>query len=110
MLKNSLSLPKLLYFVRTSTCFNHPALLQKYDKTVSDGLSKVCNVNFDGISSTQLALPAEMAGMGFPTFVADHGCVSSIRAWAPSGRSWVVGRLVKSGYCQYFILCCWLIK
>ena len=75
MLKNSLSLPKLLYFVRTSTCFNHPALLQKYDKTVCDALSKVCNVNFDGISSTQLALPAEMAGMGFPTFVADHGCV-----------------------------------
>ena len=29
-----------------------------------DGLSKVCNVNFDDISSTQLALPAEMGGLG----------------------------------------------
>ena len=57
MLKNCFSLPKLLYFLRTSTCFNHPALLEKYDKTVRDGLSKVCNVNFDDISSTQLALP-----------------------------------------------------
>ena len=47
MLKNCFSLPKLLYFLRTSTCFIHPALLGKYYKTVRDGLSKVCNVNFD---------------------------------------------------------------
>ena len=60
MLKNRFSLPKLLYFLRTSTCFDHPALLEKYDKTVRDGLSKVCNVNFDNISNTQLALLAEM--------------------------------------------------
>ena len=52
MLKNGFSLPKLLYFLRTSTCFDHPALLEKYDKTVRDGLSKVCNVNFDNISNT----------------------------------------------------------
>ena len=64
MLKNCFSLPRLLYFLRTSTCFNHPALLEKYDKTVGDGLSKVCNVNFDDVSSTQLALPAEMGGLG----------------------------------------------
>ena len=56
MLKNCFSLPKLFYFLRTSTCLNHPALLEKQDKTVRDGLSKVCNVNFDDISSTQLAL------------------------------------------------------
>ena len=38
--------------------------MEKYDKTVRDGLSKVCNVNFDDISSTQLALPAEMGCLG----------------------------------------------
>ena len=64
MLKNYFSLTRLLYFLRTSTFFNHPALLEKYDKTVRDGLSKVCNVNFDNISSTQLALPAEMGALG----------------------------------------------
>ena len=60
------------------SCFNHPALLEIYDKTVGDGLSKVCNVNFDVISSTQLALPTEMGGLGvlsasllaLPTFLA----------------------------------------
>ena len=78
MLKNCFSLPKLLYFLRTSTCFHHPALLEKYEKTVSDGLSKVCNMNFDDTSSTQLALLAEMGGLGvssasllaFPAFLA----------------------------------------
>ena len=64
MLKNCFGLPKLLYFLRTSTCFIHPALLKKYDKTVRDGLSKVCNVNFDDILSTRLALPAGMGGLG----------------------------------------------
>ena len=64
MLKNCFSLSKLLYFLRTSTCFNNPALLENYDKTVRDGLSKVSNVNFHIISSTQLALPAEMGGLG----------------------------------------------
>ena len=62
--ENCFSLPKLLYFLRTSTCFNHPALLEKYGKTVRDGPSKVSNVNLDDISSTQLALPAEMDGLG----------------------------------------------
>ena len=65
MLENCFSLLKLLYFLGTSTCFNHPAFLEKYDKTVRDRLSKVCNVNFDDISSLQLALPAEMGGLGF---------------------------------------------
>ena len=64
MLKNCFSLPKLLYFLRTSTCFNHPVFSEKYDKTVREVFSKVCNVNFDKISSIQLALPAEMGGLG----------------------------------------------
>ena len=64
ILKNCFRLPVLLYFLRTSKSFNHPLFSEKYDKTVLDGLSKVCNVNFDDISSTQLALPAEMGGLG----------------------------------------------
>ena len=63
MLKNCFSLPKLLYFLRTSTCFNHPALLEKYDKIVRAGISKACNVNSDDILSIELALPAELGGL-----------------------------------------------
>ena len=64
MLKNCFSLPKLLYFLRATTSFIHPALLKKDDKTVRNGLSKVCNVNFGNFSSTHLALPAQMGGLG----------------------------------------------
>ena len=64
LFKNWFSLSKLFYFLRTSSCFNHAVRLEKYDKTVCDGLSKVCKVIFDDISSTQLALPAEMV-LGF---------------------------------------------
>ena len=67
MLKNCFSLPKLLYFLRTSTCFNHPALLEKNGKTVRDGLSKLCNVNVDDIPSTLLALPTNMGGLRVST-------------------------------------------
>ena len=61
-MKNCFSLPNLLFFLRTRTRFNCPARLEKYDKTI--GLSRVCNVIFDDISRTQLALPAEMGGLG----------------------------------------------
>ena len=47
LLKNSFSLLKLLHFLKTSTSFIHPALLEKYDKTVGDRIPKVCNVNLD---------------------------------------------------------------
>ena len=36
MMKKCFSLPKVLFFLRTSTCFNHPALLEKNDKIVRD--------------------------------------------------------------------------
>ena len=64
MLKTCFSLPKLVYFLRTSTCFNHPALSKKYDETVRDGLFKVCNVNVIVILSTLSALPAKTGGLG----------------------------------------------
>ena len=40
MLKNCFSLPKLFYFLRTSTCFNHPALLGKMTKPNAMGFPK----------------------------------------------------------------------
>ena len=55
------SLPKLLYFLTTSTRFDHPALSKEYDQSVRDGLLKVCNVNFDDIFSTQVLV--EMGGL-----------------------------------------------
>ena len=107
MLKNCFSLPKLLHFLRTSTCFNHPALLAnyEYDKTVRDGISKVCNVNFDDISGTQLALAAEMGGLGvssasilaLPGFLASTFGASDLRRFLGNIRMFRLQKRLRSG-------------
>ena len=50
-LKKCFALPKLLYFLNTNSCFNHPALWEKYFETERDERSKVCKANFDDISN-----------------------------------------------------------
>ena len=44
--KNSIGIPKLLYRLRTSNCYNHPLLLQ-FDTILKSGLSTILNVDFD---------------------------------------------------------------
>ena len=64
LLKNCFSLPKLLYFLRTSPCFEEVDLLQQYDSIIRKSLSKICNVNFDESSYTQAILPVSKGGIG----------------------------------------------
>ena len=47
LLKNCFKLPKLLYFLRTSPCFEELDLLQQYDSIIRKSLSKICNVNIN---------------------------------------------------------------
>ena len=55
LLKNSISIPKLLYHLRTSNCYNHPLLLQ-FDTIVKSGLSTILNVFFDETQWIQATL------------------------------------------------------
>ena len=64
MLKNCFSLPKLLYFLRTSPCFEEMDLLNLYDSIVRKSLSKICKVNFSENSFTQAILPVSRGGIG----------------------------------------------
>ena len=64
LLKNCFSLPKLLYFLRTSPCFEELVLLQQYDSIIRNSLSKICNVNFNESSYTQAILPVSKGGIG----------------------------------------------
>ena len=64
LLKNCFSLPKLLYFLRTSPCFEEVDLLQQYDSIIRKSLSKICNLNFDESSYTQAILPVSKGGIG----------------------------------------------
>ena len=64
LLKNCFSLPKLLYFLRTSPCFEELDLLLQYDSSIRKSLSKICNVNFNESSYTQAILPVSKGGIG----------------------------------------------
>ena len=64
LLKNCFSLPKLLFFLRTSPCFEELDLLQQSDSIIRKSLSKTCNVKFNGSSYTQAILPVSKGGVG----------------------------------------------
>ena len=64
LLKNCFSLPKLLYFLRTSPCFEELDLLQQYDSIIRKSFSKICNVIFNESSYTQAILLVSKGGIG----------------------------------------------
>ena len=55
LLKNSISMPRLLYTLRTSDCHDHP-LLTRFDTMLREGLSLILNVNFDDTKWLQASL------------------------------------------------------
>ena len=63
LLRSSISIPKLLYLLRTSNCFNHPQLL-KFDAALKDGLTTILNVDLDETQWIQATLPVRNGGLG----------------------------------------------
>jgi len=63
LLKNSLSMPKLLYLLRTADCSNNP-LLTMFDISLRSGLSNILNVDLSDIQWLQASLPVRHGGLG----------------------------------------------
>jgi len=63
LLKNSLSMPKLLYLLRTADCFDNP-LLTTFDNSLRSGLSSILNVDLSDIQWLQASLPVRHGGLG----------------------------------------------
>ena len=63
LLKNSIAMPKLLYILRTSPCFDNP-LLASFDDALRRGLSLVLNVELTDKQWSQATLPVQMGGLG----------------------------------------------
>ena len=63
LLKNSLSMPKLLYLLRTSECSGN-VLLSKFDDTLRTGLCKLLNVELGDDQWLQASLPLRNGGLG----------------------------------------------
>ena len=63
LLKNSINIPKLLYLLRTSNCYNHTLKLQ-FDTILKSSLSTILNVDFDETQWIQENLPVNDGGLG----------------------------------------------
>ena len=70
LLRNSFSIPKLLYILRTSPCFLSSDLLA-YDAVLKSIVSNVTNIRFgdDDPAWTQATLPVRYGGLGFRSAV-----------------------------------------
>ena len=64
LLKKGFSMPKHLYFLRTSPCFLQNDFLERYDKLLRNSLCKITNVKMDDNQFLQAVLPAPAAKGG----------------------------------------------
>ena len=78
LLKNCFALPKLLYVLRTSPCFDHP-LLQSFDDLQFELLRKLLNINLVDHARQQASLPVSLGGLGVisATAIASSAFISS---------------------------------
>ena len=63
LLQNSISVPKLLYTLRTSECSDNPQLL-KFDKLQRKCITDVISINMNDNQWTQDTLPVKDGGLG----------------------------------------------
>ena len=84
LLKTSIAMPKLLYVLRTSSCFNNP-LLDIFDDTLRRGLSLVLNVELRNKQWDQANLPVHMGGLGVRNagMLASSDFLASVAAMLP---------------------------
>ena len=64
ILKNSLSIPKLIHIFRTADCCDNE-LRTIFDNIVSKGLSTILNCELSGDQILQAPLPVKIGGLGF---------------------------------------------
>ena len=68
LLRNSCSMPKFLYILRTSPCSgNH--LCEKFDMSLREGLTKILNIDLDDVQWSQANLPVNADGLGISSAV-----------------------------------------
>ncbi|XP_055329721.1 uncharacterized protein LOC129582262 isoform X2 [Paramacrobiotus metropolitanus] len=64
LLRNCLSIPKLMYTLRCSPCWKVPELLDEFDGHVKEVLEEITNTELDGQVYTQATLPVAKGGLG----------------------------------------------
>ncbi|XP_029656497.1 uncharacterized protein LOC115230450 [Octopus sinensis] len=93
LLKNFLSIPKILYILRSSPCFLHPKHLGSIDSIIRRHAELICNVQLDDLAWKQASLPIRMGGIGLrsPTDLALPAYLASRSFCGP-----LIGVILKS--------------
>ena len=64
LLKNCISIPKLMYLLRCSPTWKFPDLLLGFDEVMRSGLEAIVNVSMDDATWSQASLPVRNGGLG----------------------------------------------
>jgi len=64
LLKNSLAIPRLVYFLRCCPTWKHMDLLEEFDQILKLTMEKVANNSFNDDAWKQISLPVRLGGLG----------------------------------------------
>jgi hypothetical protein len=86
LLKNSLSIPRLVYLLRCCPAWKILQMLDDFDQVMRNGLSAIANVIIDDQTWAQASLPVSKGGLGIrsardlsiPAFLASIACTSDL--------------------------------
>ena len=67
LLKNAISLPRLLLTLRSAPCHHHQELLSEYDAITRSTTKALCNIHFGDNSWSQAKLPVRYGDLGLCT-------------------------------------------
>jgi hypothetical protein len=86
LLKNSMSIPKLVYLLRCSPTWKARGLLEEFDGVMREGLEAITNVCINSKTWIQASLPVSRGGLGIrsacnlsiPAFLASIACTKDL--------------------------------
>jgi len=93
ILKNCLSIPKLIYLLRSAPCFKCKEELEVFDTAIKTNMEKICNVSSGEENWSQASLPIRHAGLdlcsatdlSLPCFLSlSHACKGLVNRLLPS--------------------------
>jgi hypothetical protein len=64
VLRNCLAIPKMMYTLRTSGCFNHRSFLRRFDEEIRRKVESITNCDLNGLAGDQSSLPVKYGGIG----------------------------------------------
>jgi len=82
ILRISLSIPKLMYTLRTASCHGSARLIE-FDNALKDGLSSIFNVNLSEDQWNQASLPVRDGGLG----IRSAASLATSAFWASAART-----------------------